>query len=675
MSLSRDYTNFGPPFSDSDADIVLRSSFTSVLALGSAEDRIVATDFLVHKLLLIKASSVFKSLLSSCSETLDQQNAEALKHGIRRDIRGNLPVLCLPEDRDTVHYILTAIYPVDIVYPQSFETMVKTSVAARKYGMPSVLALFRTYCNRVAPVVTAENAFCAYVLASNEGLKEEALEAAQLTLSLPQTFETYGSSLCNASGPALLALWKYRRMAVQAIKHGVDLCLEEVGDFRDWRVNLLGDRDCCLRPTLLLRQQFATFTKRISQNFSVMNISSFIDTMSPQGGFTCLVCKRQQRLDKLRLFDCLERHVRGQIEQMHGELLSLFDGLGETIDLLPAGGRPRNFGAPFDRGDSDITIRSCDRVDFQIHKAVLCIASAAFEDMFTAPGPSPHRQGQVKQVINLTEDSKTLHHLFFAIYPMDSIIPDTLEDALSLLSACQKYQMDSTATRVRALLRARTPPLFTSENCFRTYGIARRYHLEEEALLSARLTLERRMTFEDCGEDLRFISGADLFRLCGYRNECTKVAKDCINDMTDYKPPPIPFLRCSGSAHSDYDTEELLSVLRWWHGHFLRRITFQPSPKVVTDRPAFERAIASHRAMSRCSLCLNETRIGNTICAVFGAKLSKVIDQVSLGHALGRTPKLICIAGSSRCLNLVCYTLRPSLCFDAFGAVERGCGM
>ncbi len=313
MSLPRDYVNFGPPFDDSDADIVLRSGFTSVLALGSTENR-VATDFLVHKLFLIKASSVFKSLLSSSSETLDQQNTEAQKHGIKRDIQGNLPVLCLPEDRDTVHRLLTAIYPIDIVNPQTFETMTKTFAAARKYDMPSVLALFRTYCTRVVPVVTVENAFRAYVFASNEGLKEEALEAAQLTLSLPQTFETYGSSLCNASGPALLALWKHRGMAIQAIKRGVDLCLEEVGDLRDWKLNRPGDKHCCV-PTPRLREQFVLFTKRIIQNFSTMNFSNFVDTMSPQGGFRCASCRRQQRLDNLRLFDCLERHVRGQIEQ------------------------------------------------------------------------------------------------------------------------------------------------------------------------------------------------------------------------------------------------------------------------------------------------------------------------------------------------------------------------
>ncbi len=317
MSLSPDYVNFGPPFDDSDADVILRSGFTSVLESGSTENLVVATDFLVHKIFLIKASSVFKSLLSvypsSSSETLDQP----LRHGIKRDIQGNLPVLCLPEDRDTVHRLLTAIYPINIVYPQTFETMTKTFVAARKYGMPTVLSLFRICCSRVAPVVTVENTFRAYVFASNEGTKEEALEAAQLTLSLPQTFETYGSSLSNASGPALRALWKHRGMAVQAIKCGIDLCLEEVGDLRDWKVNSPGDEnwDCCIVPAPLLHEQFVLFTKNISQNFSTMNVSNFIDTMTSQEGIECKSCRRKQCLDNLRLFDCLERHIRGQFEQ------------------------------------------------------------------------------------------------------------------------------------------------------------------------------------------------------------------------------------------------------------------------------------------------------------------------------------------------------------------------
>ncbi|KAH9012512.1 hypothetical protein EDB85DRAFT_1900308 [Lactarius pseudohatsudake] len=71
----------------------------------------------------------------------------------------------------------------------------------------------------------------------------------------------------------LYASWKYGGMVAQAIKRGVDMCSEEVGDLRDWRHNLPG-RDCCVVPTPRLRGQFATFTK-LSQNSASMNISKF----------------------------------------------------------------------------------------------------------------------------------------------------------------------------------------------------------------------------------------------------------------------------------------------------------------------------------------------------------------------------------------------------------------
>ena len=343
---------------------------------------------------------------------------------------------------------------------------------------------------------------------------------------------------------------------------------------------------------------------------------------------------------------------------MHDRLLSLFDCLGEASDLqlsTTSHRQPSNFGPPFDRGDSDMTIRSCDNVDFHVHKAILGIASTTFEDMFTIP--SPHGQEQVKEVIGLTENSKTLNHLLSVIYPIDPIVPDTLDDALSLLSTCQKYQMDSTATRIRALIKAGTP-LFTVTNSFRAYGIASRYCLEEEALSAARLTLERTMDFNTCGEDLRFISGADLSRLFVYRNECTRVAKDCINKMIDHKTPPLSSSSCSRPVNiGKYDTKALQSVPRWWHGHFLSRIAEQPSPKTVSDRQAFEKAIAPHRDTSWCSSCLppDETRIDNTICAAIEAKLGTVIEQVSPDYVFGRTPELMCRAGPSRCSNIVSF--------------------
>src|SRR5712671_6654536 len=191
MSLSCDYHDFGSPFDDSDADLILRSKPSEPTR---ENDHGVATQFRVHKVFLTKASPVFKKLLSE------------------------------------IHY------PTNVARPRTLESIMKTCAAAKKYSMPSASALFRAmaYCPRMASVVTTQNAFRAFALAFEEGLTDEAFEAALGTLSLPHTIETYREDLCIASGPALYALWRYRPKSSQAIATGIQECVTEVGDLRDW---------------------------------------------------------------------------------------------------------------------------------------------------------------------------------------------------------------------------------------------------------------------------------------------------------------------------------------------------------------------------------------------------------------------------------------------------------
>jgi BTB/POZ domain len=323
MSLTCDYTDFGAPFDHLDADLILRSApvLTSASVGTLGEDRSTATDFRVHKLFLIKASPVFERLLCEPSSSGSDHQPEAAELGITRDDNDNgswgrdrdLPVLRLTEDRDTLHRLLTAIYPTEVVYPQTLEVMMRTFAAARKYGMSSVLALFRTYCDRVARIVTTDNAFRAYLFAFGEGLCEEALEAAHLTLSQPQTFESYGEDLRQASGPALKALWKHRQFAFVAIGFGVQDCVVEVGDLRGWKATgcslRVGDKSCCTEMGTRPLEQFMLYTRKITSNFAMMNFPSFVEAMSSQGGFKCASCKAPIRLNLLRLFNCLERHV------------------------------------------------------------------------------------------------------------------------------------------------------------------------------------------------------------------------------------------------------------------------------------------------------------------------------------------------------------------------------
>ncbi len=327
MALVCDYYEFGSPFADSDADVILRSRPCVPADATLQEIRTTATHFRVHKLFLIKASSVFEGLLCETSLSRPGQPRDPDKGlGIGHDSYDDLPVLCLSEDRDTLHSLLSAIYPTDVVYPLTLEAMMKTYAAARKYSMASALSLFRTYCTGVAPILTTENAFRAYLFAFNEGLKEETLEAARLTLSLPQTFETYGQDLRNASGPALQALWKHRRASMQAVQRGIQACILDVRDLRAWKAKSSPRDKSCSCSTELgprPREQFIAFTQRLSMDLSLMSFSSFIETMSPQGGSKCPSCKAQVRLDLFRLFSCLEQHVNGSIARASPRLFPI----------------------------------------------------------------------------------------------------------------------------------------------------------------------------------------------------------------------------------------------------------------------------------------------------------------------------------------------------------------
>jgi len=123
MFPSGNYHDFGDPFNDSDADLILRSKPSEPTR---ENDHGVTTQFHVHKVFLTKASPVFKRLLWEIQlpNTDDQL-------GITRDEYGHLPVLCLPEDCDTLHSLLTFIYPTNIARPRRLASMINTCTAAQ----------------------------------------------------------------------------------------------------------------------------------------------------------------------------------------------------------------------------------------------------------------------------------------------------------------------------------------------------------------------------------------------------------------------------------------------------------------------------------------------------------------------------------------------------------------
>jgi hypothetical protein len=171
--------------------------------------------------------------------------------------------------------------------------------------------------------MTTKNAFRAFFRAFNEGLEEEALEAAGLSLYLPLTFEALDEELYNASGPALKALWGHRRAVLGAIAEGFSGFIFEVGDLQGWTLSSPHDTSCCAKVGPLSRRHFGVFVARVLVDISLMNISNFIKIMSSQEVFRCPSCKAPLLLDFRRLYRCLERHFDDSIERVSPAFLDL----------------------------------------------------------------------------------------------------------------------------------------------------------------------------------------------------------------------------------------------------------------------------------------------------------------------------------------------------------------
>ena len=176
---------------------------------------------------------------------------------------------------------------------------------------------------------------------------------------------------------------------------------------------------------------------------------------------------------------------------------------------------------PLDLPDANIIIRSSDLVNFHVHKSVLAITSPFFRDLLSLPQPSDREMINGLPVVQLPEDAELLHSLVSMLYPVDPVIPKTYYKVLYLLAACQKYDMVSVQSSIRAeVSRKGYPSPGCGANIFGAYAIASSKGLIPEMKSTSRLSLRYPMTFEIIGEGLRFFEGSALRDLASYRKRC-----------------------------------------------------------------------------------------------------------------------------------------------------------
>ena len=180
--------------------------------------------------------------------------------------------------------------------------------------------------------------------------------------------------------------------------------------------------------------------------------------------------------------------------------------------------------APFDHPKADVILRSSDNVDFRVFRLFLSLGSPVFEALFDIPQPTKLSGDQEVRdglaVIPVSEDSKTLDMLLRFCYPCtlaEDPSLDVLKDAMDVLDAAMKYSLDAIEKRARQAIS--TNPKILEAAPLQCFAIARRGHLREETLLTAKHTLTQPL-IPSWFQEIELISASDLLSLLTYHSRC-----------------------------------------------------------------------------------------------------------------------------------------------------------
>jgi hypothetical protein len=178
------------------ADIVLRSCDSD--------------EFRVPKVYIIDNSPVLADSIRSTSHPSKSDTAIPPDAGAPTC----LPVVELSDSGVVLSSLLSFIIPMAPDLPPTAEDILRLLSTAQKYEMSTVLTRIRDHLTRQKlPLIRDETAFHIYALAQKYGLRQEAVQAARLTLKFSMSIEDLEATgkLDNVSGALLHELWGYHQ--------------------------------------------------------------------------------------------------------------------------------------------------------------------------------------------------------------------------------------------------------------------------------------------------------------------------------------------------------------------------------------------------------------------------------------------------------------------------------
>lgn len=285
--------------------------------------------------------------------------------------------------------------------------------------------------------------------------------------------------------------------------------------------------------------------------------------------------------------------------------------------------------------DADVIIQSSDSVNFRVRRSILATSSPFYGDLFSLPQPSDHVVVDGFPVVHLPEDAEVLDSLIPWLYHVPPNLPDSDDKILTLLAACQKYDMTTIQSSIRAEVSRRGLLLPTGAETFHVYAVAYRKRLIPEMKVAARLTLGHPMTFEYLGKALRSFEGCALFDLSRFRQRCRDGITSCSKVFLDGNSGPskvwigCPTPRSPEKNPPDGDNGKLPIWFNVVAAEIFQRNWFAiPLVKPSRFRERYLKALRNHISQEDCSFCMKtHTLKGEEFCVEIENQIAQVWDM------------------------------------------------
>ncbi|KAJ7073099.1 hypothetical protein C8F01DRAFT_1362294 [Mycena amicta] len=299
-----------------------------------------------------------------------------------------------------------------------------------------------------------------------------------------------------------------------------------------------------------------------------------------------------------------------------------------------------NFHLPFtfgpdshDQNPPDMIIRSCDGVDFYVHKLILAFSSPFFRNMLAFPEPTGENANPTKNgipIVTLPEPGEVLQIVLGLIYPRQAPVPTTshwqwryLHFFLDAYEAARKYDVASGEEILSSIL---DEPHWLEEEPLVVYKIACRIGQTKTARKAALETLKTPRTAAPSWQ-LRDLTGQQLWKLYDFQYRAAEGLQRSLGlyilgeslENLGYSDPRFVHVWWTPDAHSefcgpieegDWNNPETMTIYptRWFQEHIARiqeLCLIRPSPAWIAKR-LLELSASALDDVSHCPRCMDK---------------------------------------------------------------------